>query len=147
MKFFLKDSKDVISHNPFWIALVLPFSEKYTFSKSDQGDINPVDIDTPIILDSEIQNYTVSSSKDSFTGVLQLTLYPNAPVDSFNSEDWIVFWAFNNAEDFDYTKSNLQKLINNQSCSVLNSFEKAPKFVGQISSVFVNESVNNSRSY
>lgn len=145
MEHRIESKQDALQHNPYWIGVIFPFAIKDTFSRSDEDTSDPVEIDTKniLLLEDQILNWQNSSSKDSFTGVLQYILDPTVNVDTFNSEDWTLFWSFDNYEDYIYIKENLKKLINGEdSFGVLNEFKRAPKFVGQIQTIIKNENIS-----
>lgn len=109
---------------------------------------------SPIILSSDIINFSVNSSVESPTGTLSLNLAAsfNEKVDSIGAEDWIVFWALENKEDYDFVYTTLQKILEKEpnlessasekNTKFVNSFENAPKFVGQISSISQSENID-----
>jgi hypothetical protein len=138
---------DVIQRNPYWIAIVFPFAVRETFDFRTLTSIPATQdvvlrINTPVILTSEIVNFSVMSGYESPMGVLSFNLAASfyEKVDQLGSEDWIVFWALDNKNDFDLLKKELESFSGRPNYSgVFTDFATAPKFVGQISSIASSE--------
>ncbi len=148
-KYSLTTNEDAIQRNPYWIAIVFPFRWHQTYDSRTVKAINimnPAETFSPVILTSDISGFQFSGSASSPTESLSLnlnagfseTLEFNETSDRLGAEDWIVFWALDNYTDYAFIKNNLA----NPRQAALNDFKIAPKFVGQISSIFKAESVD-----
>jgi hypothetical protein len=145
-----QNSSDSHQAEPFWIGVVVPFKFKDTFNRnnfatSDNANVgsipdalkNPVEEDDIIIIDNDCVSWSTGSTKGSHTTHLDLSLKQTAIeyINKVKPGDWILFWAFNDFEKYNYVKN----LINTRKRA--NQFFNAPKFIGRINSVLKDKAV------
>ena len=116
------------SENPYWILVTFPYKLADTFDRgrlespvidgfrivSRDDDLNSVNsVDTPILLDSEIREWSLQDTKSNHIHMLNLHLFnPDgtlALLEWLNGGDWCMFWAFDNREDYERIKNRLRK--------------------------------------
>lgn len=128
--------------SPHWLAVIVRFADRDTYNDQALGENgqpvsketsmkNPVAEMAPLILDSEIMSWNVSSGKKPHTGTGVFTL-PNTGID-YTSEvcpgDWILFWAFDNRKDYEWVRGKIER---RQRC---NEFDDGFKFMGRVNGV------------
>lgn len=138
---------DYISVSPYWLVLVLPLYYPVTY-KRDQAVINSlgesingasfskdiskaVKLKDPILLMSEVQSVTVSSSKSNHVGTMNATLFPHAEfVKMMNPGDYVFCWMVNGEQK----KNDLIRRLTT-SKEPCNEFSDGLKFYGKIASI------------
>lgn len=147
-KYFIEPSShDSHQSDPYWIAVIEPFSYRETFNRdfSNPGSLtiannDPVKTDDVIVIDSDCVAWQCSTNKSDPTTGLQMTLKHSTINYALKvaPEDWIMFWAFDNFADYQMVKSKIAKFER------VTHFKTAPKFIGRVSSVFVNKQIDTS---
>lgn len=157
--------------DPYWLMLVVPYADPDSldrsklFDKRGNGftDTSNIDgqpkeiLENTILLDSEITTFTVTTSKASHIGQLDIQCSH-----SYNAMDilqwvtpgdWCLFWAFDNVDDYLRIKTRLVNKYKAQALSktplpradgsdVVNDYYSGLKFTGKVSSVRINEARN-----
>lgn len=141
---------------PYWLGLVVPFYYRVTADRQRilnqdstyRQDISFYDIDgmkegEKILLEHEVVQWSVSHSKANPQGTLALSLV-NTGVDwrmKMVGGDWILFWAFENREDYLRIRNILRQVKGSTEAlaaldkNACNGFKDGLKFVGRINSV------------
>lgn len=160
----IEEELDIGTQQAHWLAVVLPFSvvdpvdrsklistgsNKLLAVDSDGAEANAVKVEGVYLLDNEIINWSVSSSKESPMGSLGLTLAYGQKnwLQQLSPGDWILFWAFEDRASYlriiDTIRANYDISINSKVFKgkvekvdpKLNFFESGLKFVGRIGSI------------
>jgi hypothetical protein len=129
---------------PYWLAAVIRFKYRDTLDRNsianqvelvvskNEALANPTLEDgAPLIITSDIVNWSVSSSKSSHTSSLQMTV-EHTDTDylvNIAPEDWIFFWAFDNKGDYDV----IRRAVNDGKAA--NHFTSGLKFMGRVDSI------------
>jgi hypothetical protein len=137
------NTTDSHQSTPYWFGVVVPFILKTTYNYDDNNPgsvpLNAISEADLVYLDDDCINWSVSGTKDSHVHNLQLTLiksntnYGNV----ISGGDWIIFWAFNNFDSYDLVKTKVKNLER------ANFFDTAPKFIGRVSTIIKDKTVNN----
>ncbi len=158
----------IIQQQPFWLMLVIPYATPDSLDRtkifersagftvvSEDGQTSKEILENTILLDSEITQWSMQTSKTSHVGGLQCQCQNS--VASMQILQWVVpgdhclFWAFDNMSDYLRIKSRLIDTYKAQQVSpafvpksdnsdVVNDYYSGLKFIGKISSVRVSES-------
>ncbi len=158
------NSGDSHQITPYWLALVVPFFYRVTADRMrilDQNSAYKQDISLPsidgmregpkILWEHEIFQWSTSHSKTNPQGTLTMSL-SNTGIDwrrKVAGGDWIMFWAFDNREDYIRIRSILRQVKDrdavlndamsfdglNKQKNACNSFHDGLKFVGRVASV------------
>lgn len=130
---------DKIDMNAYWVLCVLPFAEEVTFQRqsmksydADPSQAVKTDGD-PLIITSDCLAMQVNTSKDSFMGSLQATLFgtdTNYLARIFPG-DWCLAWML---QSEDQAKNLIQRIKNMDVDKPCNNFMDGFKFVGRVRS-------------
>jgi hypothetical protein len=136
-------SNDIHQMNDYWLAVIIPYKNQETFSRDSMDSISNLDgveEDELILIDNDCVSWQFNATKENHVSSLNLELLPTTInyMNKVNPEDWIVFWAFNNFEDFKFVKAKLASRENER----INQFKTAPKFIGKVHTIFKNKSVD-----
>lgn len=155
-KYFVEpNAKDSHQTSTYWLALVTRFAVRNTVDhdklrtidlskmsiSSDRARGNPVEEAEPLLLSDEVATWSVQTNKNSPQGSATFTLQPMAITDMKGKKlgydwrryilggDWLLFWAFDNREDYLRVKEQLKK------GKTANGFMDGLKFVGRVQGV------------
>lgn len=158
---------DAFQQDPNWLMLVIPyakpdsldraklFERSQGFTDVSKDSENAKDIlDNTILLDSEVTQWQISTTKESHLG--QLSAVCGSAVRALDLLQWVtpgdhcLFWAFDNRADYLRIKSRLITAYKAQQFSispvaksdgsdVVNDYYSGLKFMGKISDVRMSE--------
>lgn len=152
-----ENSPNTSSHqtSSSWIAYIIPFEDKQTFTPSsiasypepdkdsaqpalpnyDVGVLGPQDVMKTVaggvIFSDSVMSWNITSSKDVPVGTLTMNLPVTAeePLELVRPGDWIMFWVFNSKDDHDRI---LQAILDSGGSKRANDFDSGLKFIGKI---------------
>lgn len=141
------NSGDSHQSSPYWLALIVRFGIKDTVNREFmRGNIpleanvskpevrdNPVEEAEPLLLEHEVQAWSIDQSKASPQGIGTFQLH-HAGVDfrqEITAGDWILFWAFDNQDDYLRIRQNLRQNPRLRSNAFMDGF----KFMGRVQGV------------
>jgi hypothetical protein len=130
------NSADSHQTTAFWLAVVIPFQDEstYNYDNTNPGSITGVSgiKEGPLlIIDDDCIAWNVVTGKDSHVANLQMHLIKSntAYANDISGDDWVIFWAFDNWNDYNTVKQQVQTLQR------ANAFNTAPKFIGRVSTI------------
>jgi hypothetical protein len=138
--------------NPWWLMCVVRYGQIRTYDRdvllrdptsrtlnvsTQEANDNPVAEREPLILSGQILAWSVNEQKSAHTSSANFTLAANTHVDKLVvAGDWIFFWAFDNAGDFQRVSNNLRTIISGGlgSEAIVNGFHDGLRFIGRANS-------------
>jgi len=140
------NSVDSHQSTAYWLCVVVPYTlqTSYNYNNTDPGssftqNSIAVEEDRLLLIDDDCIQWDVSTSKDSHVTNLSMRLMKSNTnyLDKMSGGDWVIFWAFNNYDDYNTVKTNVNQLKR------ANYFDYAPKFVGRISTIVKDKMTDN----
>lgn len=148
--------KTIVHHNPYWILAVIPYKVKFSVDTvkiaaySPNVSVNAGDLmatDPIVLLDNHCIRWNVSQSKNTHVSSASFTLTIPEVIDinqnsdgvpqtdkkklpyyNISPNDWVMFWAMDNVEDYNRVKQAINSL------SACNEEKSGLKFLGKVTS-------------
>ncbi|CAB4127407.1 hypothetical protein UFOVP75_181 [uncultured Caudovirales phage] len=150
----LPNSYDSHQSNPYWFGLIVRFNDTITFdidailSNDDAKELDiglqnlrqdPVLERPSLILSSSITSWSITQAKASHVSTASFRIAPGGlPISNVcQAGDWFMFWAFDNAEDYERVLANVEKAVGSTiygDAPVVNGFSDGLKFIGRLNS-------------
>jgi hypothetical protein len=144
-----QNSPDSHQSDPWWFGVVVRFKHVTTFDRNyvvaqaaeremnvslQEADIGPVDEREPLVLTNQIVAFTVNHAKASHTASASFRVVPGqfAFESLTHAGDWLLFWAFDNYEDYQRVLTKALDCLQNKSALGANAFMDGLKFVGRL---------------
>lgn len=130
-----------LGSNPGWLIAVIRLNRPVTYSRRTNKSIGTIvegaftRNEKPFLIIDDCVNLTISSNKNNHTQTLQATLRSGSGGNNYLNHDillpgdWLAAWCFNNVEDLDRIKKQIE---NFEPC---NKFNDGLKFLGRAHSI------------
>lgn len=143
------NSLDSHQSNPQWLAAIIRFKDFRTQDRekvlrvvdpglnvsTEEATADPVHEKPALLLSSQIESWSTQESKQSPTSCAVFTLAPVAPfAHLIRAGDWILFWAFNNTEDYNRVRQSVESILEDKPAKAPNEFGDGLRFVGRCNS-------------